>query len=323
MKPNQISEPAVKSVDSKPEPTAAEPPVQTGATKTSTQGIEADPSSTAAETNDSASSGAAAVSTSADVNGTETVKTTEPGAETGSNQVNGNAVEKTGECAEPPAATLDQPGVSQNTSPAAELAYTADHSAPVEPLSATEPAQRKTSSGPTDVSAASAPAGCTPSADVINRTSASDAGADPKTSDDPSATATATEEPTATTATTAAAAPEPTDTTADDAEGGDSDPEFDPRKAQFQYGNYNRYYGYRNGGGPDARLGCLRAEWFCGLDVLDVGCNIGHVTLTVARDHAPRRCVGLDIDSSLIKVRSGEGVEWWRGWVVRHDNRRS
>ena len=88
------------------------------------------------------------------------------------------------------------------------------------------------------------------------------------------------------------------------------DREFDPRKVQFQYGNYNRYYGYRNGGGPDARLACLEPEWFKGLDVLDVGCNIGHVTLTVARDYQPRRCVGLDIDASLIKVRGrgGEGL---------------
>ena len=53
----------------------------------------------------------------------------------------------------------------------------------------------------------------------------------------------------------------------------------------------------------DSRLSWLKREWFTGRDVLDVGCNVGHVTLTVARDYQPRRCVGVDIDSSLIKVR--------------------
>ncbi|KAF0303829.1 7SK snRNA methylphosphate capping enzyme [Amphibalanus amphitrite] len=81
-------------------------------------------------------------------------------------------------------------------------------------------------------------------------------------------------------------------------------PVFRPRDEAFQYGNYNRYYGYRNPepGLADSRLSWLKREWFSGLDVLDVGCNVGHVTLTVARDYQPRRCVGVDIDSSLIKA---------------------
>ncbi|XP_037077089.1 probable RNA methyltransferase Y17G7B.18 [Pollicipes pollicipes] len=79
-------------------------------------------------------------------------------------------------------------------------------------------------------------------------------------------------------------------------------PVFRARDAAFQYGNYNRYYGYRNPDQLDSRLGWLKREWFSGLDVLDVGCNVGHVTLTVARDYLPRRCVGVDIDSGLVKV---------------------
>ncbi|XP_043227980.1 mucin-19-like isoform X2 [Amphibalanus amphitrite] len=123
---------------------------------------------------------------------------------------------------------------------------------------------------------------------------------DQKPSEDPSSAASAGKDAVATAAADANVAAAAATASADaDA---DSDPEFDPRKAQFQYGNYNRYYGYRNGGRPDGRLACLKSEWFTGLDVLDVGCNIGHVTLTVARDYAPRRCVGLDIDSSLIKI---------------------
>ena len=72
----------------------------------------------------------------------------------------------------------------------------------------------------------------------------------------------------------------------------------------FIYGNYNRYYGYRNPGGleNDIRLKCIRREWVVGSDVLDIGCNVGHVTLAIARDLAPRRIVGIDIDPSLISA---------------------
>ncbi|KAL3185963.1 hypothetical protein MRX96_028829 [Rhipicephalus microplus] len=44
---------------------------------------------------------------------------------------------------------------------------------------------------------------------------------------------------------------------------------FRPKDAHFQYGNYNRYYGYRNGGGQeDPRLKAMKPEWFKGRDVL-------------------------------------------------------
>ena len=72
-------------------------------------------------------------------------------------------------------------------------------------------------------------------------------------------------------------------------------------KNRYVYGNYSRYYGYRNPGAEvDNRLNCFRDEWFRGKDVLDIGCNIGHVTLSVARDFCPRKIVGMDIDSKLI-----------------------
>ncbi|XP_075541305.1 7SK snRNA methylphosphate capping enzyme-like [Dermacentor variabilis] len=78
---------------------------------------------------------------------------------------------------------------------------------------------------------------------------------------------------------------------------------FRPKDAHFQYGNYNRYYGYRNGGGQeDPRLKAMKKEWFCGLDVLDIGCNVGHLTLSLARDYAPRKVIGLDIDGGLIRA---------------------
>ncbi|XP_077510834.1 7SK snRNA methylphosphate capping enzyme-like [Amblyomma americanum] len=78
---------------------------------------------------------------------------------------------------------------------------------------------------------------------------------------------------------------------------------FRPKDAHFQYGNYNRYYGYRNGGGQeDPRLKAMEAEWFRGRDVLDIGCNVGHLTLSLARDFEPRKVIGLDIDGGLIRA---------------------
>ncbi|KAG7164580.1 7SK snRNA methylphosphate capping enzyme-like [Homarus americanus] len=78
---------------------------------------------------------------------------------------------------------------------------------------------------------------------------------------------------------------------------------FNPKNELFQYGNYNKYYGYRNPDQtPDVRLEYLKREWFEGKEVLDIGCNIGHVTLTVARDYNPKRVVGIDIDKKLVSI---------------------
>ncbi|XP_064610400.1 7SK snRNA methylphosphate capping enzyme-like [Liolophura sinensis] len=70
---------------------------------------------------------------------------------------------------------------------------------------------------------------------------------------------------------------------------------------KFVYGNYNRYYGYRNPElDQDVRLNSLRPEWFAGKDILDIGCNVGHITLAIACDFRPRKIVGMDIDGRLI-----------------------
>lgn len=73
------------------------------------------------------------------------------------------------------------------------------------------------------------------------------------------------------------------------------------QKKKFQYGNYNQYYGYRNPGAcEDARVRAFKPVWFQGKEVLDVGCNTGHLTLTIAKHWRPARIVGLDIDGALI-----------------------
>ena len=58
-------------------------------------------------------------------------------------------------------------------------------------------------------------------------------------------------------------------------------------------------------------MGLIDKSWITGLDVLDIGCNAGHLTLLLARDHHPRKIVGVDIDPVLIQyaqknIRLGE-----------------
>ncbi|EHA98439.1 7SK snRNA methylphosphate capping enzyme, partial [Heterocephalus glaber] len=72
------------------------------------------------------------------------------------------------------------------------------------------------------------------------------------------------------------------------------------KQRKFQYGNYCKYYGYRNPSCEDGRLRVLKPEWFQGRDVLDLGCNVGHLTLSIACKWGPSRMVGLDIDARLI-----------------------
>ncbi|XP_014468010.1 PREDICTED: 7SK snRNA methylphosphate capping enzyme-like [Dinoponera quadriceps] len=82
-------------------------------------------------------------------------------------------------------------------------------------------------------------------------------------------------------------------------------PNFRQKDARYQYGNYNRYYGYRN---PhyemDPRLKAFsgRKELFLQKDILDIGCNIGHITLSVARDFGAKSVTGIDIDRTLINI---------------------
>ncbi len=65
-----------------------------------------------------------------------------------------------------------------------------------------------------------------------------------------------------------------------------------------------RYYGYRNPNSIDPRLEALntRKELFKNKDVLDIGCNIGHITYCVARDFYPKSVLGIDLDNLLITI---------------------
>eukprot|EP01018_Ginkgo_biloba_P001473 Gb_07471 [translate_table: standard] len=74
------------------------------------------------------------------------------------------------------------------------------------------------------------------------------------------------------------------------------------QKHFFIYGNYHRYYGYRIGQAldEDPRLKVLKKEWFEGKDCLDIGCNEGFITISIAQKFSCRTMLGTDIDDSLI-----------------------
>lgn len=87
----------------------------------------------------------------------------------------------------------------------------------------------------------------------------------------------------------------------------------------YQYGNYCGYYSKRNGSEKqgnqieDVRLEFLKTfseSHFQNKKVLDIGCNSGMITLSVARMFHPQAILGIDIDSGLIdRARSNLEVE--------------
>ncbi|XP_078439618.1 S-adenosyl-L-methionine-dependent methyltransferases superfamily protein [Wolffia australiana] len=79
------------------------------------------------------------------------------------------------------------------------------------------------------------------------------------------------------------------------------------RKESFIYGNYRSYYGYRidRNVSEDPRLALMKKEWFEGKDCLDVGCNQGLITISIAKKFGCQKILGVDIDTGLI-----EAAQW-------------
>lgn len=83
------------------------------------------------------------------------------------------------------------------------------------------------------------------------------------------------------------------------------------QEVRFKHGNYNRYYGYRNSNSEmDKRVPLLKREWFLNKCCLDVGCNVGHLTLWLAKHFQPKKMKGVDIDSELIKAARSNVVHY-------------
>lgn len=92
---------------------------------------------------------------------------------------------------------------------------------------------------------------------------------------------------------------EPPETTTKQTEN-KSQPQDDTK---YHYGNYDRYYGYRNlNEFIDVRLKVfLRNPYlFKDKDVLDIGCNVGLMTIAVAKMLHTKSITGIDIDGTLI-----------------------
>ncbi|EDW73795.2 uncharacterized protein Dwil_GK19498 [Drosophila willistoni] len=80
-------------------------------------------------------------------------------------------------------------------------------------------------------------------------------------------------------------------------------PKFRADGLKYRYGNFDRYVDFRQlNEFRDVRLQVFQRhpELFQNKDILDIGCNVGHMTITVARHLAPKTILGIDIDRELV-----------------------
>ncbi|GFP82274.1 probable RNA methyltransferase at5g51130 [Phtheirospermum japonicum] len=91
------------------------------------------------------------------------------------------------------------------------------------------------------------------------------------------------------------------------------------RKEVAIFGNYRNYYGYRVGQDldEDPRLKMMKKEWFEGKDCLDIGCNSGLMTISLAKKFGCRSILGIDIDGARI-----EDAHWTLRKVIKTSTHR-
>lgn len=78
---------------------------------------------------------------------------------------------------------------------------------------------------------------------------------------------------------------------------------FNHKGNQYRYGNYNRHADVRHvNESMDVRLQVFHRfpELFTNKDVLDIGCNVGYMTMCIAKRFSPKSILGIDIDRKLI-----------------------
>ncbi|KAI8371513.1 Bicoid-interacting protein 3-domain-containing protein [Radiomyces spectabilis] len=75
------------------------------------------------------------------------------------------------------------------------------------------------------------------------------------------------------------------------------------KTTSYIYGNYPNYYSDRRNKSKnyDSRLDVLPSHLFKDKHVLDIGCNSGNITITIAKRYHPVHIHGVDIDDTLIK----------------------
>ncbi|CAA3012591.1 probable RNA methyltransferase At5g51130 [Olea europaea var. sylvestris] len=75
------------------------------------------------------------------------------------------------------------------------------------------------------------------------------------------------------------------------------------RKEVAIFGNYRNYYGYRvdHDLEEDPRMKVLKRDWFEGKKCLDIGCNSGLITISIAKKFGCQSILGVDIDGDRIE----------------------
>ncbi|KAL4563907.1 hypothetical protein LXL04_027955 [Taraxacum kok-saghyz] len=86
------------------------------------------------------------------------------------------------------------------------------------------------------------------------------------------------------------------------------------------FGNYRNYYTYRieQGLDEDPRIKIMKKEWFEGKTCLDIGCNSGLITITIAKNFGCKKIIGVDIDSARI-----EDAHWNLRKIVKMSERKN
>ncbi|GMH03322.1 hypothetical protein Nepgr_005161 [Nepenthes gracilis] len=89
------------------------------------------------------------------------------------------------------------------------------------------------------------------------------------------------------------------------------------RKEFAPFGNYRNYYGYRVGRDieEDPRFKLLKKDWFEGKNCLDIGCNNGLITISIARKFRCHTILGIDIDRDRI-----EDARWNLRKIVKKES---